>query len=178
MYSQEMDHLRGQAITLYEQCLAEQGTQFLVNFIETQLADGPPPIVLLQRIADDLQQRLLSLRSHHFDVRKYVIDMLKEQQDMDITPYMPADALNTFHCFDTLQVLEACGLKQSAADHKRLRRILETSRNIGKQLQIDIDITADLLRMVNDWLQALSMRYGRDEWAGTYPIVWPEDQIQ
>src|SRR5512138_1553438 len=90
----EINHLRLEAINLYDRCLAEGNLVPLEKFIEQQLAYDPPQIQLLSDIANDLQQRLLTLKAYHFDIRQKIVVMFDEMYHIDVTDMMPADKLD------------------------------------------------------------------------------------
>jgi hypothetical protein len=93
----ESSHLRIEAMQLFEQCLTNGDSSPLVGFIERQLVHEPPRLQLLREVAEDLQQRLLSLREYHFDVRERVVTALSESYAVDITPLTPSALLEHYH---------------------------------------------------------------------------------
>lgn len=160
-YMLEAEHLRIQALDLYEQCLAQQGTAQLEQFIQAQLDTSPPPLLLFQRIADDLQQRLVSLQAHYFDARTYVVELLANQHNLDLRPFLSVEHPTRFHEFSTTTILQSIQQPLSTDEREKLRQVLLTSRHIGYKLQRDIDLTSHLLQMVYDWSLAVSVGYAR-----------------
>lgn len=175
----EIDNLRMKAMSQYEQCLVDRSTAHLVQFIEQQIHQGPLSILLFENIANDLQQRLFSLRLHHFDVRKNIIDHFWERHYIDLTPLMPADALPHFHHVSPDDLLALLPGNLTADERDAQRKHLLTAWAIAQELQTEIDLTAELLQLVTDWMRALSVNYAQQHlfWhigialePGTYPI--------
>lgn len=154
-YLLQTEHLRLEALNLYEHCLAQQEPQQLERFIEQQLESSPPPLYLLQRIADDVQQRLASLEAHYFDARRYVVELLDHAYNLDISELM------RFHEVSSAAILANIQHPLDATERNTLRQTLLISREIGYQLQRDIDITKEILQMITDWKLALSVDYAR-----------------
>src|SRR5262245_34621958 len=96
----ELNQLRAHALDLFDRCLAEGNAAPIVACVERMLAGEPPQLQLLREFADDLQQRLLSLRAYQFDVRKNVVQTLAQDYGVDITPLAPANALDHYHLLD------------------------------------------------------------------------------
>jgi hypothetical protein len=164
----ELNQLRTQAIDLFDRCLAEGNTIPIVTFIERQVVDEPPQLQLLHDIAEDLQQRLLSLRSYHYDVRKNVVKTFAEAYGVDITTIVPASDLDRYHLTDAKGVLayvQAQGTAFTDRDLILLGKLLEASIKMAARLTNDIKLTSELLEMVMDWLDALSMTVGRRFWS-------------
>lgn len=158
----EIDHLRGQALSLYEQCLIDKATGYLATFIEEQVTYSPPPLFLLEHIANDLQQRLFTLQLHHYEVRTHIIQTMQDTYGIDITPIAPADQIARFHHVLPADVLNTLPSDLSLQERDILQQTLETSRQLASQLQADIEITYELVKMVTDWTTAVSVRYARE----------------
>jgi hypothetical protein len=168
----ELNQLRTQALDLFDRCLAEGNTAPIVAFIERQLAGDPPQIPLLRDFADDLQQRLLSLRAYHYDVRKNVVKTFAEDYGVDIGPLMPPNAIEQYHLIDPKQVLayaQEHGAALADKDRLLLGKLLEASVAASERLLKDIKLTADLHKLVLDWLEALNNTLGRRFWAEEPP---------
>src|SRR5262245_38004075 len=86
----EQHYLRLEAMDLFERCLTEGKPDCLQAFFEQQISQEPPRLQLLRDIAEDLHQRLLSLREYHFDVRDRVMRSLHDDFKVDITPLASA----------------------------------------------------------------------------------------
>ncbi len=158
----EIDHLRHEALSRYEQCLADKGIGHLSNFIEAQLVYSPPPLFLLERIAYDLQQRLYTLQLHQYEVRNHIIGTMRETYDIDITHLAPADQLARFHLLTPTDILAILPTNLTLQERGVLQQTLETSSQLAAQLQSDIDLTSELVQMVTDWTTAISTRYARE----------------
>jgi hypothetical protein len=164
----ELNQLRSQAFDIFDRCLAENNPAPIIAFIEKQVTDDPPHIPLLRDFADGLHQRLLSLKVYHFDVRDNVIKAFTNDYGINITPLLPANALDQYHLLDTLKVLEfaqAKGKDLTEKDMLMLGKLLEASVKAAARLQIEISLTTELQNMVNDWLAALNATVGRRYWS-------------
>ncbi len=153
----ESNHLRLEAMQLFEQCLTNGDEGPLVTFIERQLVHDPPRLQLLAALADDLQLRLLSLREYQFDVRERVVSTLQEGFGIDITPLTPPDKLTHYHHLTSDRILafiQEKGIILSDEDALLLRKMLDASLQMAAQLHHDIRITARLHDLVLDWLSS------------------------
>lgn len=158
----EIDHLRGEALMRYEQCLVDKGTKHLAHFIEEHVSYNPPPLFLLERIANDLQQRLFTLQLHQYEVRNHIIGTMLETYGIDITHLAPANQLARFHLLAPIDILNTLPTDLPIQERSILHQTLETSRQLASQLQADIDLTNELVDMVTEWTTALSTRYARE----------------
>jgi hypothetical protein len=168
----ELNQLRAHAVDLFDRCLTEGNRAPIVAFIEKQLASDPPHLQFLREFADDLQQRLLSLRAYHFDVRKNVVQTLAEDYGVDITPLAPADALDRYHLLNPPQVLAYVrehGKAVTGKDSILLGKLLEVSIKAAERLHRDITLTAELQNLVLDWFEAHSSTMGRRNWPDDIP---------
>lgn len=163
----EMNHLRLKAMRLFEDCLTNGDDQALVDFIESQLVQDPPQLHLLRDVADDLQQRLLSLREHHFDVRERVVRMLSESYDIDITPLAPPNKLETYHYLklqDVTAYIQQHSEDVGGDELTMLEKMVSASIETAAQLQRDVKMAAHLHRLVVDWLEGISTVTARRHW--------------
>lgn len=166
----ELNQLRAHALDLFDRCLTEGNSAPIVAFVERLLAADPPQLQLLRDFADDLQQRLLSLRAYHFDVRKNVVKTLAEDYSVDITPLAPANAVDRYHLLDPQKVLayvQEHGKALADKDLILLGKLVEVSIRAAARLQRDIELTTELQTLVLDWFDAHSSTIGRR--------FWPED---
>jgi hypothetical protein len=163
----EINHLRLEAINLYDRCLAEGNLTPLEKFIELQLTYDPPQIQLLGDIANDLQQRLLTLKAYHFDVRHRIVNMFEEMYKVDVTHLMPADQLEIFHFVQPNTVMLYL-VEQSIAliEDERLvvLEVLRAACDTAGQLHADIQATEKLHDMILDWIYALGINFVRAGW--------------
>jgi hypothetical protein len=163
----ELNHLRLEAMRLFEQCLTNGNGSALTNFIEQQLLHEPPRIQLLRDLADDLQQRLLSLREYHFDIRDRVVRTFSESYGVDITSLTPPDALDRYHRLSIEQVMsfvQENGVVLDEKDAILLRKMLDASIQMAAQLHNDIVLTTSLFSLVSDWLEGMSATIARRYW--------------
>jgi hypothetical protein len=162
----ELNNLRLEAMHLFEQCLTSGDTSPLVTFIESQLVHEPPRIQLLRDLADDLQQRLLSLKEYHFDVRDRVIRTFSDQYGVDLTTVMPPDALSRYHQLTADAVLDYARSRVSIsdADLVLLRKLVDASLHMAAQLNNDVMLTTQLHTLVLDWMEGMNATIARRYW--------------
>jgi hypothetical protein len=131
-------------------------------------------LFLLSSIADDLQQRLFSLREHHFNVREKVVNTFKDIYHVDITPLIPPDQLAAYHEVEPDLILRYAGqhgIEFTRDERKMLRQLIRHSGDTASQLQADIKLTNDIHSMLLDWIQALTTRFARTD------IQWWEQSL-
>lgn len=163
----ELNHLRLEAINLYDRCLAEGNLLPLERFIEQQLAYDPPQIQLLTDIANDLQQRLLTLKAYHFDIRQKIVVMFEEMYRLDVTHLMPADRLDDYHLLQPERVLMYVieqGVSIQEDERMVLLEVLRASRETAGRLYEDVLLTEKLHDMILDWIYALTVNSARAGW--------------
>jgi hypothetical protein len=167
----ELSYLRMEAMDLFERCLTEGKPDCLQTFIEQQILQEPPRLQLLRDVAEDLHQRLLSLREYHFDVRDRVIRTLRDDFKVDITPIAPANALDDYHLLALDNVLEYFrqqNARLTSQDEVLLRNMLEASLEMASQLHGDVVMTEHLYTYIIDWLSALNVTIARRSWTGDW----------
>lgn len=163
----EHSYLRLEAMDLFERCLTEGRPDCLEAFIEQQIMQEPPRLQLLRDIAEDLHQRLLSLREYHFDVRDRVLRSLRDDFKVDISPLAPANALESYHLLplnDVLRSLREQNANLTDQDAVLLQNMLVASLEIAFQLQGDIAMTEHLHTYILDWLNGLLAMTARRAW--------------
>lgn len=163
----ELNHLRLEAMRLFEECLTNGDESRMEQFIGQQLLHEPPRLQLLHDLGDDLQQRLLSLREYHFDVRDRVLRSFSENFGIDLTPLSPPDALAHYHELTTEQILayaRETGVKLDAKEMALLGKMVEASIQMAAQLYNDIELTSRLHKLVLDWLDGLNAVVTRQHW--------------
>ncbi|WP_119072960.1 hypothetical protein [Aggregatilinea lenta] len=146
----EIYRLRVEAMHLYEHCLTSGDDSSFVNFVEARIVETPPRLLLMHGIADDLEQRLLSLRSHHLDVRERVAQALREGYNLDVSTVQQS-------------IQENAG---SLPDGSLLRHVLTASTEVEQSLETDIQLTLRLYNLVLDWLEGMSAVAIRQRWIG------------
>ncbi len=175
----EMKHLRLKAMRLFEEALTNGDHVTLVEFIERQLIQDPPRLHLLRDIADDLQQRLLSLREHHFDVRERVVNALSEGYGIDITSLAPPNRLETYHLLklgDIAAYVREHSGDLDADDLVLLEKMIAASLEMAEQLHNDIQMTAHLHHLVLDWLEGMSAITARRQWPTSGAVQGHQEQ--
>ncbi len=160
----EIDHLRVEALQLYDKCLAEGSATHMFRFIERQLSASVPPMTLLRSMADDLQQRLFALREDHFNVREKVVNTFRDVYHVDVSPLIPPDQLEVYHRIKPQAVLDYVGqhgLSLAPQEKTLLVNMVRTSCDMAAQLYTDIKLTLDIFDMLVDWMLALSTKFSR-----------------
>lgn len=169
------NQLRAQAVDLFDRCLTEGNPAPIVAFIERQVMGEPPQLQLLRDFGEDLQLRLLSLRTNQFDMRVRVVQAFADF-GIDIAPLMPANAVEHYHEIDSQRLIDYAQMQGAALDpHDSLllMTMIELSIKTAERLSDDIKLTADLQRLVADWLDALSSTVGRRYWSQEPPAQPP-----
>jgi len=159
-YPEPLDTARETALQLYERCLAVHSPSLLETFIEQQLATTPLPLDFLYDLADDLQQRLLSLKESHFDVRKRVVEALVKVYHTDISHLTPISQPHRYHRLSLQKVMDAVhaqGFTLKNEERSILAEMVKSSTRICAELYQDIQITEQLYEMLDDWLFAYSL---------------------
>jgi hypothetical protein len=160
-----LKQMREEALNLYDYCLTEGSAAPLVEFIETQIALDPPPLLLLYEISDDIQQRMLILHDNHFDVRHQVMRAVKNLYEADTSQIFSPVQMENYHLMDVNEVIEgltAQGIEIADEEIVLLVNLLRKSRDTATQLQKDILMTEGLQLLVHDWLKALTVTIARD----------------
>lgn len=166
----ELNHLRLEAAQLFDQCLTKGDLTPVIAYIEKQIVHTPPRLQLLRDISNDLQQRLLSLREYHFDVRERVVSTLDESYQVDITPLAPQAKLDRYHCLspdDILAYVQEHTTALSEKDLTLIRKMVDASLQMAAQLYNDIQLTTQLFNLVLDWTEAMSVTVARQDWPGS-----------
>ncbi len=148
--------LRLEALDLLDRSLGEAKPELLERFLERQVAQEPPPLELLSQIAEDMHQRLLTLRQHYFEARDHIRLTIQPQYGFDLSLILPADPME-YQPIDLGSVLnEVVGdaLRQELAD--------------AAQLYLDVTVADQLYRYVMDWLMALHVVSVRGAWADDF----------
>jgi hypothetical protein len=166
----EHNHLRLEAVQLFEQSLTQGDLSPMMDFIEKQIVHTPPRLQLLRDIADDLQQRLLSLREYHFDVRERVVSTLGESYHVDLTSLAPQARLDRYHHLTPDEIIAHVQTQNSSLDEKDLtliRKLVDASLQMAAQLHTDIQLTTQLFNLVLDWTEGMSVTLAREQWPDT-----------
>ncbi|HML20133.1 MAG TPA: hypothetical protein PKD09_00690 [Aggregatilinea sp.] len=148
----EVYRLRVEAMHLYEHCLTTGDDTSFISFIEAQIVENPPRLLVMHGIADDLEQRLLSLRAHHFDVRERVMQALRDGYDLDMQDLSPNEEKT-----------------DALPDAPLLHQMIVASTEAEESLQTDIQTTLRLHHLVLDWLEGMSAVSIRQHWISLTP---------
>jgi hypothetical protein len=163
----ELNYLRLEAMDLFERCLTEGSPDYLLAFIDHQLAQDPPRLDLLQEMAEDLHQRLLGLREYHFDVRDRVMCTLRSDFQVDLSQIAPPNALERYHLLQVGEVLrhvQQQNPRLSSHEQSLLRKVLEASFEMAAQLYDDMEMTEELFFYITDWVDALNVTSAQRIW--------------
>lgn len=162
----DVAHLRLEALQIFEQGLASHDVSDLMRFIERQIAQSPPQMVLLRELAADLEERMALLHAHRFDAREQVVRLLWEGYAVDITPLAPVEAVEQYHTLRVVDVMARvlAGGPEAQADALLLQRVVEASLGKAAELQRKIELTQQVFRLLADWLDGINAttarRYG------------------
>lgn len=161
----DVAQLRLEALQLLDQGLRSGDIEDLTRFIERQLGQDPPHLLLLNGLADDLFERLETLRAHHADVQEQVMRLLDEGYSLDGALLMPVWALcgDAAARHELLERVVACSA-DVASDLPLLRRLIDASLDKAAELQQKIELTRQVLGLLDDWLGGFNAtaarRYG------------------
>lgn len=167
----ELKYLCMEAMDLFERCLAEGDPDYLMSFVEEQILHDPPRVELLRNVAEELHQRLLSLREHHFDVRDRVVRTLRDDFQVDLTHLAPPNALNVYHLLEldnTIQSIQLQNPLLTLPELTLLRKVLGASLELAGQLYDDVQMTEQLLVCVMDWVDGLSVTQIKLQWGNPW----------
>lgn len=177
--SLESNPVRLEAMSLFERCLSEGAASAFEAFVEEQVYREPPEIELLRDVAEDLHQRLLALREHHFDIRDQALRRLHDDYFVDLTPLSPPDALDRYHLLDAEAAVTFFRQQQQlSGDELSLRRVLEASTTMAGQLYNDVLMTEYLYDFVTDWVMGLCALVARQGWSAIPSIPRFDERIQ
>jgi hypothetical protein len=148
----EINYLRLEAMELFERCLTEGRPNALEAFIEQQISRDPPLLELLREIAEDLHQRLLSLREYRSDLLDRVTRTLTDDFGLQISGFTMGDPLTEIE--KRLEDLSGDNLTEE--EIILLRKMLDASLQTAGQLREDSYIV--------DWLNGLNATAARRFW--------------
>lgn len=164
----ELNYLRLEAMDLFERCLTEGRMTFLEAFIEEQISQEPPRLDLLRDVAEDLHQRLLSLREYHFDVMERTTRTLSDDFGLSLglaSQSSLAESGALLEPAHVLPLMRDLNPNLSSGDEALVRRMLEMSTETAAQLREDIRMTEALFMYINDWVDGLSATIARRFWS-------------
>lgn len=174
----DLTTLRLEAIQLLEDGLSSGDVSDVTRFIERQLGQDPPFLLLLTELTDDIYQRLNVLYEQHADVREQVVRVLREEYGADITRLAPPAALDQYHHLTMGQILRVVSRESSdaAEDLPLLACVISASLDKAAELQQKIELTDQVLRLLDDWLDGISVttsrRYGSLLAGKSHPDLW------
>ena len=163
-----MNSLRLEAMELFDRSLEEHKTVPLEGFIERQLAQEQPPLDLLSQVAEDVHQRLMSLRQSHFEVRDDVLKKLRGDFGVDLSPLVPPNTLENYHLLSLEEAVCYLHLQNAGlSDEERvvLKKLLQSSLDRATQLHHEMMMAEHLYNYLSDWLMGLHVLSVRDAWA-------------
>ncbi len=149
--------LRLEALDLFDRCLTERKPEYLEHFLERQIAQEMPPLELLSQVAEDVHQRLLTLKQRHFEVCDQVRWSLEHQYGIVPALFVPTDLLE-YPWGKLDDFLHAIGCKEvrlSEESRRSLSAELKEARDAAAQLRADVRLADYLYSYLMDWLLAL-----------------------
>ena len=157
--------LRLEALDLFDRCLTERKPEYLERFLERQIAQELPPLELLSQVAEDVHQRLLTLRQRHFEVCDQVRWTL-EQYGIAPTLFVPTDLLEYpwGKLDDFLHAIGGKDVRLSGESRRSLTTELEEAREKAARLRADVSLADNLYSYLMDWLLALHVVTARGAW--------------
>lgn len=174
----EYNSLRAEAMDLFERCLMEGTPQFLEHFVQQQLIADPPRLDLLLNVAEDVHQRLMTLRESLFDVRNQLLARLLDEYGVDISHFAPANSVEDFHRLQPHDLLGFIAYQYpdlSPAEVLTLERLFRTVLLTAAQLYGDIVMSRLLLNFILDWADSVSMSSIRHVWRNNWePLSAPQ----
>lgn len=156
--------LRMEAVETIEYCLTRGEDAEFIAFMEAQITSRPPRLDLLRDIADELLLRLLALRQQRDDVRDRVVRMLLDDYGIDVSGRYPADAPEQYERLSVDEIINPAAHRLSEAatqDLALIRKTVQASLEMVRQLSADIRLTERLHQAVADWLKGLSAHSSR-----------------
>jgi hypothetical protein len=164
----EHNHLRTQAMDLYERCLTEGTPDYLIRFVESQLIGKPPPLGLLYGLTEDLHQCWVTLHEHLFDIRNQLLHTLWSNYQVDLNTLGIVHSLDEYHLIDPDQLMASIAhhyASLSKQDLIHIRKEITTSLTVGYQIYGDTVMTTQMMRFVQDWAEGLGIDQVRHSWA-------------
>jgi hypothetical protein len=161
-----------EALDLFDRCLTNGNLAPIISFVEQQIARQPTDFDLLRNFADDLQQRIVSLRTNLYDLRNNLVALCAEQYHTDITSLIPAEALAELYLVVPASVLDFVYAQHpglAPAEQQVLIRYVDDTIQTAIQIQGDMEMTELLYDMVLDWFDALCADASRHEWWDARP---------
>ncbi|MFN8421635.1 MAG: hypothetical protein U0528_20670 [Anaerolineae bacterium] len=141
------DPLRIQALDLFDRCLAQGDPAPIIAFVERQVYLQPPDLDLFRDFADDLQQRIVSLRSSLYELRDKLVTSCASYQ-IDVTVLLPAEALNEMHAVEPTRLLALVQDRRPAL-----------SREVQEVLHMQIDETLSTAAQIHGDTELTEMMY-------------------
>lgn len=174
----ELNYLRLEAMDLFERCLTEGKSTFLESFVERQISQEPPRVELLRDIAEELHQRLLTLRENHFDLRERTLRALHDTLRVDLSALVPLSALDDYHRLPADDIINSVRRQYprlTDAEAHIIRKTLDTSMGLAAELYHDVELTEQLYDYIMDWVMGLNAMLVRRAW--TDILYTPLDDI-
>ena len=158
--------MRLEALDLFDRSLAEGNARYLEKFLERQIAQEPVPLELLSQIAEDIHQRLVSLRQRHFEMRDQVRRNLLQQYRIDLSAFLPNDPFEArqFKLDEVFDFCLAANVGLTEENQQALRKTLREALESGEQLYLETRLADHLYNYVSDWWMALHIISVRGAW--------------
>jgi hypothetical protein len=179
-FEPELEDLRQAALTLLDHCLTDGVPDDLLDFIDYQLVQQPPPLRLLQALAGDIHHRLIGLRADLFNVRDQFLRQALREFQVDLSLFAPPQALHEYHAMTSADLMTFIrGQKRRLTAHERraLQQSFEASTRLAHQLNEDVLLAEDMLLYVVDWMDGLSITVVRQGWIQSALVLPPTTRI-
>ena len=161
----ELNYMRLQAMDLFERCLTEGKPDSLKSFIEQQISQEPPRLILLREVSEDLHERLIGLHEYYLDIWERTLMTLKRDFGLQFDQRTLSAPFDRFEIEPLLEKIRASNDGLTSDEEAVLRKMLDTSLETAMQLRADIAMTERLYVYISDWIAGLSATVGRRFWA-------------
>lgn len=157
--------MRLEALDLFDRSLAESNARYLEKFLEQQMAQEIVPLELLSQIAEDVHQRLVSLRQRHFEMRDQIRLSVLQQYHIDLSTLLPNDPFE-YHQFNLDEALVFLGANANLTEENQqsLRTTLQEALEQGEKLYAETALAEHLYNFITDWWMALHIVSVRGAW--------------
>jgi hypothetical protein len=158
--------MRLEALDLFDRSLAEGSARYLEKFLERQIAQEPVPLELLSQIAEDVHQRLVSLRQRHFEMRDQIRRNLLQQYHIDLSTILPNDPFE-YHQVNLDEAVDFClgaNANLTEENQQALCKTLQEALESGERLYGETALADHLYNYISDWWMALHIVSVRGAW--------------
>lgn len=150
----DLNALRLEGMVIIDRCLRERHAAAFERFLAAQLDAEPPPLQLLQELAQDVQQRLQAMRQSHFDQRDGLLRQLAEAAAAHTPPHSPTPAGFSRLSLDQIQHALA---ESSLSGTAELSTLLEDAQRAEGESIAQQRMLQQVHAAIHDWLRGFSV---------------------